>query len=343
MEGSTDETCSCCSKCCSWCLCPGKKQEKLKYAGIRYELIPHPTPGKPRSFRHQQHQNPPVILPQDLPRVFESDSSQLHRHQSQLAITQQPKGASSPYSPHRRIIGTAGSASPTSSLSEESPTHALSKLRSVALSPDPGRSDTIDISQSPTGTFSSAYQRSQKRRSYAASTTTASSRHSNTRTSTSSDEGESDTSSRRVRHVSKTDSSFAYESDCQPTLKMSFYYHVESETLSVSLHGAENLPPKQSKSYTVVVHLAPKRTDALEMRIVCDDQNPALAQSFEISEVPRDEVRLYEVLVRLHDGTTAGELLGNATIALDKTDLFGMVCSVFLDTHTNKVCVYCGI
>ena len=339
MESPQEERCGGCCKCCAWCL-PGHsltrgQSEKKKYAGIRYELVPQPLPGKDRLFVHQQRPNPTVVLPQDLPRVPDRRSSPLQQGETQFAITQQPKGTSSPYLSHRSLLGTNGSVSPISSLSEESPPPALTKLHSTALAPDQGRSDTIDISQSPTGTFSSAYRRSQKRRNYAASTGTASSRHSNTHTS-SSEEGEVDTtaSSRGQKQSSKTES---FTLDSQPILNMSFYYHVESETLSVCLHGALNLPPKKTKSYSIVVHLTPKRTDALEIKIVGDDSSPSLAQSFEIGGIARDEIRQCKVLVQLHDGSSSGPILGSATVLLDKTDLFGMLCSVLLDTHTEKV------
>ena len=118
---------------------------------------------------------------------------------------------------------------------------------------------------------------------------------------------------------------------------MSFYYHVENECLSVSLHGAQNLPPKIHKSYTLLLHLLPERADKLETKITGEDPNPSLAQSFEIGHIPRDNVRQYRLMVRLHDGSSAGELLGAATVSLEKTDLFGMICNVFLDTSSNKV------
>ena len=334
MEKPTEEDGCCCCSCCSWCLSgrPGKK----KYAGIKYELV-IPKPGQHRSFHHQQQPNPAVILPPDVPRLLPSDYHYLHTQQPPYIVTQQPRGlnppsdSGHPYSPHQRLLERSNrTPSPTSSLSEDSSTPALTKLRSVARSPKlDERSDTIDISQSPTGTFSSAYHHSQKRRSYGGAGTI-------TTTRSSSDETELDTSSSsRGKRSSKSGESFASELDSLPTLQMSFYYHIESECLSISLHSAQNLPPKQHKSYLLTLHPVPEKGEKLETKITSD--HLSLAQTFEISEIPRDNVRQYSLVVRLHDGSSSGELLGSASVALEKTDLFGMICTVFLDTNINKV------
>ena len=103
------------------------------------------------------------------------------------------------------------------------------------------------------------------------------------------------------------------------------------------MHGAQNLPPKKSKSYSLVLHLVPEKADKLEMKIVGDDPNPSLAQSFEISDIARDDVRQYKLMIGLHDGHSGGEVLGSAAIALEKTDLFGMICNALLETNLNKV------
>ena len=332
QKSAEEEDCCCC--CCPSCLGGGREK---KYAGIRYELVRGPKPGQHRSFAHQQPPNPAVILPQDSQRLLPSDYLASKRPPPYI-ITQQPTGSNSPrYSPHRGLLAVDPNRtpSPTSSLSEDSVTPALTKLRSTARSPDMSeKSDTIDISQSPTGTFSSAYQRSQKRRSYGGSTVTT------TRTSSSETETEIDTSSSSRGKVSNQSDSFGSDPDSIPVLQMSLYYHVESECLSVCLHGAQNLPPKKSKSYSLVLHLVPEKADKLEMKIVGDDPNPSLAQSFEISDIARDDVRQYKLMIGLHDGYSGGEVLGSAAIALEKTDLFGMICNALLETNLNKVSSY---
>jgi hypothetical protein len=344
MEESTEEEECCCCSCCSWCLGGRAAGKRKKYAGIKYELVPRPYTGQHKSYHHQQQPHPAVIVPPDMQKMLPSDHHHYTHSQQHppFTVTQQPKWLNSPgsgrpprYSPHMRLLEpTNRTPSPTSSLSEDSTTPALTKLRSVARSPEEldERSDTIDISQSPTGTFSSAYQRSQKRRSYGAASTLT------TTHTSSSEETEVDTSSSsRGKSSKKSGESFSSEPDSLPVLQMSFYYHVENECLSVSLHGAQNLPPKRHKSYTLLLHLLPERADKLETKITGEDPNPSLAQSFDIGDIPRDNVRQYRLVVRLHDGSSAGELLGTATVSLEKTDLFGMICNVFLDTSSNKV------
>lgn len=350
MEGGREEDeggcCACCSsESCPWCFgaCL-KEKRKQKYAGIKYELMSPPQPGRNRSFFHQQNPNPAVIVPADMQRYLDANQAHRYRHRSQFVVTQQPKASSNPpghpyYSPHVRHVEGSPPPSPTSSLSEDVPTPGLTKLRSVDHSPDPTRSDKIDISQSPTGTFSSAYQRSQRKRSNRESSTTVSSIPSALQTSSSEDTDVDTTTSSQKRHSSRTNS-FSSESDPSPVVKISLYYHMQSECLSVCLHGAHNLPPKSTKAYSLNLHLAPEKSDPMELKITGDDPNPVLAQSFEIGDVNREEIRSFKLMIRLHDSSSGGPLLGKAMVDLDKTDLFGMVIAVPLDTHNYKVCMY---
>ena len=336
MDDSDDRACYCCGRCCSWCLGSRESSEKgkKKYAHVQYKLVPQPQLGV-RSFVTPQDPSPAVVLPQDMQEMLQQHQMSPYRqHHSQFIVAQQPTKSSTcgsvHYSPHRVISNEARNES-SPSLSDESPT-ALGHLHSL-LTAATTNEETIDISQSPTGTFSSAYRQSQGKKGHFASRPTKSStpsRYSGVRDS-SSDEHE-DTLS-----LTQYSESVISDSEVPPSVKISLYYSLQSECLSICLHSASGLPPKTSKHYSLVLQLVPEKADTLEMKIVSDSHNPLLEQSFDIAEIPRNEIRQYKLVVRLHDGSMAGRLLGTATLALERTDLFGMMFTLHLDPNVHQV------
>ena len=313
----------CCSQCCTWCvrncLHLGSKQKSKRYAGIHYELLPRPQADLQRSYVLPQpptaHHTQAIILPKEMQSVLRHG---IGRHESQFAITQQPTSMAASSSGDQVTHGGDPRDS-SSSLSESTPPLLPTPLRSQG-----GREETIDISQSPTGTFSSAYRHAQ-RKGYA-------SQHSHSLTKNSSTEsGDSQIGANSGITISGGDNS--------PSLDLSVYYNVHSESLSIYLHCARHLPQKSSKNYSLILHFTPDRFETLEMKIAGDDCNPSLSHSFEISNLPRDDVRSHQLLIRLHDGSAAGDLLCGTTIPLEGTDLFGMMFTVLLDPSTDKVII----
>ena len=297
-----------------------------RYAHIQYKLLPQENTGLKRSFVHPQDPAQQNTAPQDMRSVLSVDSHQGHL-QSQFIVTQQPlsSGSAVHYSPHHPIPSDVSS----SSLSDGSPVPVMGQLHS-ALSPG---DETIDISESPTGTFSSAYRQSQKKKSsslkQAANSTTSAaspSRYSAVRHSSSEERDETMAS---ITLVS--------DSDLTPSLKLSLYYNTEKECLSVCLHSAMGLPHKTSKNYSIVCHLVPEKADILEMKVVGENENPSLEQSFEIADIARNEIRQHKLMICLYDGSTSGKVLGTATLQLERADLFGMMSTVHLDPNVDQV------
>lgn len=319
---SSEEKHDYCSQCCVWCLrnclCLDTEEPK-KYVGIRYELVPQPKSDFHRTFVHPQGKaENPVLLPRDMQNLLQHSS----RRQSQFTVTQQPTNVRNS---QRNQSGDRFDSS--SSISDGTPSPSLITLSSK-LSME-AKEDTIDISQSPTGTFSSAYRRSQ-RMSYS------SNRHSPSSHSIPKDSSADEKEEMMMTHRnSKEGSASAVEN--VPSLELSLYYNIHSKCLSTYLHCARNLPPKSSKYYAFLLHLTTEKADTLEMKVMGENPSPLLSQSFEISDVPQDEVRNHQLMVRVHDGSTAGKLLCGATIPLEGVDLFGMVSTVQLDTNAETV------
>ena len=320
MDKKSAEEQHCCSQWCSWCVrnclhLESKKKVK-KYAGVHYELLPHPQAELQQSYSLPQaavHHTQAIVLPKEMQSALRHG---MGRHESQFAITQQPTSSGAAFSPKEQVIPSEDPRDSSSSLSETTPPPIPTPLRSQA-----GREETIDISQSPTGTFSSAYRHAQ-RKSYI-------SQHSHPLMKNSSTESDSPIQANSGITISGGDSS--------PGLDLSLYYNVHSESLSIYLHCARRLPQKSSKNYSLILHLTPDRTDTLETKITGDNPNPSLSHSFEILNLPRDDVRSQQLLIRLHDGSTAGDLLCSTIIPLEATDLFGMMFTVLLDPSTDRV------
>ena len=344
--------CRCCPACLGRCL-DDQKESRKKYAQISYKPVPQTQPESHRSLIYGQgyaQNHPGVVLPEDMKILLERSVLQ-RGGSSPYIVRKQPRrrgeGAAVQQGPSTGEQPTTPSASGTkrdssSSLSEGSPPPTLTRLRSVLLTPKQGEEDTtIDISQSPTGTFSSAYRRSQNRRSYpSVAQSTPSPHHSAAREESSDETEEAQASSHRRRHSEMTEESSTSEVEQSMTMQVSMYYHVESERLSVCLHGAQNLPPRTNRHYTIFVHLVPEMTDTREMRFAGEDCNPTLNLSFEIQNVARDKIRQSKLVVRLYDGSVAGEPLGSAVVELDQADLFGMMFTVTLTQEHSEVSVY---
>lgn len=334
MDDSTEKDCCCCScsHCCTFCL--GRERQSKKFAQIKYKMIPPSLPGLHKSFVHPQGHSqvsPAVIVPRDMEHYLQRSPSNQSHLQSPV-VKQQPTCLSTPPYGLSRVASSRKDHDSSYSSSEGSPAPTITRLRSGLLTPQEKKGeDTIDVSQSPTGTFSSAYRRSQKRPSYPSGrhSTTTSSRHS-TMQESSSDEKEETTSQKSV---------FG-DSEQSPNIQLSMYYSVETECLSVCFHSAHNLPLKTSRHYSFVLHLVPEQTETQEMKIAGDDRNPSLEQCFDFRNIARDKIRQLNLVVNLYDGGLGtGELLGHTKIELNQTDLFGMICSVTIVTDTNRVSI----
>lgn len=304
----------CCTQCCSWCLQNCLKidrQTPRKYANVQYELVPHPTPK--RSFLHQQTKSEtPVLIPREMKNLLQQSKSR----QSQFnVVTEQPHFGVHKFPPH---VYRTGSSSSTSDSTPPPRTPVHSKMTPENVE------DVIDISQSPTGTFSSAYRHSQRQTSHSKQLSL-SSQSLHTR------EGSAD-------ETTGMRSSADENIEFTPSLEFSLYYNIHSESLSIYMVSIQNLPPKSSKSYLFVLHLTPERADTLEMKVTGQNPNLSLPQSFEILNIPQDEVRHHQLVIRVHDGSAAGNLLCGTTLPLERTDLFGMTSTVQLDTNANMVC-----
>lgn len=307
----------CCAQCCSWCLQDCLKIDRRapkRYANIEYELVPHPKPE--RTFLHPQTKSETPVL---IPREMQSLLQQSKTRQSQFDIvTRQPTGTRVGFRKVPPHVYRTESSSSTSDSTPPPRTPVHSKM-----TPE-HKEDIIDISQSPTGTFSSAYRHSQRQSSHSKQPSL-SSQSVHTRDS-SIDEmmGARSSGDENVENI--------------PSLEFSLYYSIHNESLSIYMQSAQDLPPKSSRSYMFVLHLTPKKADTLEMKITGERRNCSLSQSFEIANIPRDEVRNHQLVIHVHDGSAAGDLLCGTTLPLEGMDLFGMTSTVQLDTNANMVC-----
>ena len=261
----------------------------------------------PQAAAHHTHA---IVLPKEMQSALRHG---MGRRESQFTVTQQPTSTAA-LSPREQAIRNEDPRDSSSSLSESTPPPISTPLRSQLS--QGGREETIDISQSPTGTFSSAYRHAQRKKSQG----------SHSLTKDSSIDSDSTTSGIIISSAEKN-----------PNLDLSLYYNVHSENLSIYLHCARHLPPKTGKNYSLILHLTPQRSDTLEMKITGDNPSPSLSQSFEIANLPRDDVRSQQLIIHVHDGTTSGDLMCGTTIALEGTDLFGMMFTVQLDPTTERV------
>lgn len=307
----------CCAQCCSWCLQDCLKidrQAPKKYANIEYELVPHPTPE--RTFLHPQTKSEPSVL---IPREMQSLLQHSKSRQSQFdVVTQQPTSTRVGFRripPHLYRTGSSSSTS-DSTPPPRTPVHSKNTPEN--------KEDIIDISQSPTGTFSSAYRHSQRQSSHSKQPSISSQSIHTRDSSTDEMMGARSSGDENVENI--------------PSLEFSLYYSIHSESLSIYMQSARDLPPKSSKSYMLVLHLTPERADTLEMKITGENRNCSLSQSFEIANIPQDEVRNHQLVIRVHDGWAAGNLLCGTILSLEGMDLFGMTSTVKLDTNANMVC-----
>ena len=296
----------CCSCCDCFTLCFQKKKKKTQFTGVHYELVPSATPEYRKVFVHPQAKAETHLL-------WEQES----RYVKPAAVTQQPQQSRSASSDSQHSVSPhilPGSDHPdsSSSFSEEIPL-LRPTLRSKSSVQGTGE-DTIVISQSPTRTFTSAYRQSQ-RSSY------------------------SPTTSPEAQHpflMSKTGSDIPIGvGDAGPEIDVSLYYNVQTQSLSVYLHSARHLLPKSSKHYHLLLYLVPEQV--LESKIGGDDPSPSISQSFELVNIPKEEIRSQVLTIQVYDGSTAGAMLSTVALTLEEADLYGMKYALQLNTSREKV------
>ena len=219
-------------------------------------------------------------------------------------------------------LSTASSSVRTTSEEDDDEDHSQQYVRSSShvRSRKLQRSDSgdLDIRQSPTGTFSSAYQRSVTHFSSASAGSSSAAAQAYT------DPSASEQSERSRR------------SETSSQIELSLYYSLNSQTLTLTLERARHLPAKSSKQYFFLAYLVPKGGDSMEFSVVDEGCNLSLSQSFVFKDVTIEEVCSQTLMLSIYDGTTLGNPLGSVIMPLESTDLCGMKAVYRIDTSSEE-------
>ena len=324
QEGSSsslfNHCCCCCSSYGECCHSLGEKKKKEQFSDIEYQVLSTSNLGKLAEESLSSRKG--YVLPQEKSEVH---YDLLHRHGSQetvssslkgSVITQQPTGRDSTSSDSQGSINIPHSVqrSETSdSFDEFSYSHHRAPLRRVASQKRKKESDVIDVTQSPTRSFSTAYHHSVGQ---------SASKSSNTKGA--------EKSRRQVDSPPRENA---------PEIDFLLFYNTSSLSLTVHLQHARHLPPKLHKNYVILVYLVPKTQsgDTLQSKVLEDSTNPAINQSIVFRHLKPDEVRRQTLVFQLYNGSTMSDLIGGVTLSLSDADLYGMNCSMKIDMDREKV------
>jgi synaptotagmin-1 len=125
-----------------------------------------------------------------------------------------------------------------------------------------------------------------------------------------------------------------------PEIEFSLYYDIQCRTLMVHLQCARFLPLRVKKAGLnpiVLLYLLPNREDIFQSKMVENTSNPVFNQSFEFTGLMPDEIRRQTLIFRVFSHSSKGDLLGGLSISLSEADLFGVMCRRNIDTDIEKL------
>ena len=125
-----------------------------------------------------------------------------------------------------------------------------------------------------------------------------------------------------------------------PEVEFSLYYDIQCRTLMVNLQCARFLPNRAKKAGLnpiVLLYLLPNREDIFQTKMIENTPHPVFNQSFKFTGLMPDEIRRQTLVFRVFSHTSKGDLLGGLSVSLSEADLFGVMCRRNIDTDIEKL------
>lgn len=125
-----------------------------------------------------------------------------------------------------------------------------------------------------------------------------------------------------------------------PEIVFSLYYSIQVQSLIIQLESARHLPHGKKKGYLILLYLVPHRGETLEVHIQESSANPQINKSLKLSGFLADEIRSQTLVLQVYCGVTKDDLIGGLTLPLKEADLYGLQCTMQLDSDIEKMKVY---